>query len=63
MKKHWSDEYLEMIKDCEARESKLSDWEVSFLDSISTQIENNKILSVKQIEVLDRIWECVTKNG
>ena len=63
MKTHWSDEYLEMIKDCEARESKLSDWEISFLDSISTQIENNRSPTGKQLAVIDKIWECVTKNG
>lgn len=58
-----SNEHLEMIEDCEARESRMTEWEVGFIDSIRNQIENGKRLSTKQEEKLDRIWESVTARG
>lgn len=54
------DEYVQMIDDCEKRESKLSEWEQSFIDSLSTQVGRGQSLSNKQAEVLERIWERVT---
>jgi hypothetical protein len=56
----WADEYLRQIDDCEKRESRLSDWERTFLDSLRRQIENGKVPSAKQIECLDQVWERVT---
>lgn len=55
-----SEDYPVMIEDCMERESKLSDWERSFLDSIEMQMSKGKSLSPKQIETLDAIWERVT---
>lgn len=52
-----------MIDDCEKRESKLTDWDVNFLDSISNQLDKNRSLSQKQIEKLESIWEKATKHG
>ena len=52
-----------MIADCEARESRLSDWERSFIDSIGTQVAAGRTLSSKQAEILDRIWESATSKG
>ena len=60
MSAQWSDEYAQMIADCEKRESKLSDWERGFIDSLEQQISNGKAPSRKQIERLDEIWERVT---
>ena len=54
------DDHPVMIHDCELRESKLSDWESSFIDSISRQLSQNSRLSFKQVERLDEIWERVT---
>ena len=54
------DEHVKMIEDCEKRESKLSEWEQSFIDSLSTQIGRGRSLSNKQVETLARIWERVT---
>jgi HD superfamily phosphohydrolase YqeK len=56
-------EFLEMIEDCEARESRLTDWERNFLDSVSGRLAAGKPLSVKQIEVLTTIWEHATGRG
>lgn len=57
------DEYMVMIEDCEARESRLTDWERSFLESIKSQIMDGRWLTAKQTEVLDSIWERVTAKG
>lgn len=56
-------EHEQMIADCEARESRLSDWERSFIDSISSQIAAGRTLSSKQADILDRIWESATSKG
>ena len=53
-------DHPQMIVDCENRESKLSDWERQFVDSISRQLANGHALTAKQSETLDDIWEKVT---
>lgn len=60
MTEHWSAEYLRMIHDCEQRESQLSEWEQSFIDSLGKQISEGRMPTPKQIEKLDAIWERVT---
>lgn len=52
-------DHADMIADCEKRESKLTDWERSFIDSIGKQIATRP-LSERQAERLDEIWERVT---
>ena len=59
----WANEYLQMVDDCESRESRLTDWERTFVDSIKRQLGDGKTLSLKQIETLDEIWERVTAKG
>ncbi len=54
------DEHQQMVKDCENRESKLTDWERGFIDSISKQLAEGRRLSAKQAAHLDEIWERVT---
>jgi len=56
----FEEEALTMIEDCENRESKLSDWETNFIDSIKGQIEQGHSLTEKQRERLETIWERVT---
>lgn len=58
-----TDEHLEMIEDCEARESRLTEWECKFIDSIRNQIEEGRKLSPNQEETLNRIWEDATASG
>ena len=60
MNAQWSDEYVQMLADCENRESKLSDWERTFVDSLGQQIGRGRMPTAKQIETLDTIWERVT---
>lgn len=59
----WADEYFTMLDDCEKRESRLTDWERGFVDSLRTQLERDRRPSVKQIETLDCIWERATAHG
>lgn len=59
----WQDEYLSMIEDCEKRESKLTDWERNFVESIRSWIEGGKMISANQVVTIERVWERVTKNG
>ncbi len=59
----WRDEDLTLVEDCEKRESRLTEWEAGFIDSIRHQMEKEQPLSKKQTEMLDRIWERVTARG
>lgn len=61
--KTWIDEYMILIEDCEKRESRLTDWDRGFVDSVRNQLEQGKPLSKTQCETLDSIWERVTANG
>ena len=54
------DEWLQMIEDCEKRESKLTAWEVEFIQSLRERIDSDKPLSEKQDILLNEIWERVT---
>ena len=61
----WADEYLQQIEDCEARESRLTDWDRGFLDSLKAQLTRRvpRPLTARQIDVLDSVWERATKKG
>ena len=59
----WTDEYITLIDDCEKRDSKLSAWDADFLSSIRERLEQKRPLSPKQSNILDDIWERVTKHG
>lgn len=59
----WATEYLQMLTDCEKRESRLTDWERGFVDSLRAQIERGRAPSPKQVETLDTIWERATAKG
>lgn len=54
-------ENMQLIEDCEKRESKLSDWERNFLDDIKNKLVNDCCsLSMKQEDRLNEIWCRVT---
>lgn len=52
-----TEDYMEMIEACEREESKLTDWERNFIDSMRRQLENGDTLSVNQSDKLTQIWE------
>lgn len=53
-------EHATMVADCIQRESKLSDWERSFIDSLDNRLAAGAALTDKQVDRLDEIWEKVT---
>ena len=59
----WTSEYLTLIEDCEKRESRLSDWDRGFLESIGSQIARGARPTPKQVDKLDEIWERATARG
>lgn len=59
----WLAEYMTMVEDCEKRESRLTEWEASFIDSIKDQLGRERPLSVKQIETLEKVWDRATSKG
>lgn len=48
--------YREIVDAHENDDLELTDWEITFLDSIEGLIDI-KMLSEKQIEVLERLWD------
>lgn len=56
-------EHLQMIDDCEARESRLTEWQRDFIDSISMRVARGESLTPKQAETLESIWERATAKG
>jgi predicted small metal-binding protein len=56
-------ENLLMVEDCEARESRLTDWEREFIESIRRRLESGHGLTDKQQDTLDKIWNRATAKG
>ena len=50
------DEHQQMVQDCENRESKLTDWERTFVDSVGKQLANGHRLTDKQADGLSMIY-------
>jgi hypothetical protein len=46
----------EMIAECEGRESSLTDWERTFVDSLKARVEGGYALSDGQQDRLEGIW-------
>lgn len=55
-----TDEHIRMIEDCVKRESKMTDYERGFLDSIQHWLDRGIPLTARQIEILEKIWDKVT---
>jgi hypothetical protein len=58
-----NEEHYSMVEDCTARESRLSEWEAGFIESITEALHNGKSLTERQEEILNSIWEKVTQKG
>lgn len=58
-----TEDHHEMIEDCLDRESRMSDWEEEFIESLEEWLANGKTLTERQAEKLEDVWERVTKNG
>lgn len=57
------DEHQQMVEDCEKRESRLDDWQRSFIDSIGRQLAEGRALTKAQADKLDEVWEHATARG
>ena len=55
-----ADDISTMLEDCEKRESKLTEWEATFIDSLSSQYIKRGSLSEKQCDIPEKIWDRVT---
>lgn len=56
-------EQAQLVKDCEDREERLTDWQRGFIDSIGRQLEAGRSLSAKQSDLLDEVWTQATERG
>lgn len=54
------EEFRQMLDDCETRESRLTDWERSFIDSLA---DRGFPPTEKQVDTLNAIWDRVTEKG
>lgn len=57
----WTVEYQNMIGKCQRQSRSLTNWEQTFLGSLSRQLEEKKIISPKQISTLEIIVERTSK--
>lgn len=55
-----NDEHMQLVADCEAHESKLSNWERGFIDDIKNRMEAGESLSPGTVEKLEEIRNKVT---
>lgn len=56
-------EHEQQVADCERRESRLTDWERGFIDSVSRQLAAGRRLTERQADTLSTIWEKATEEG
>ena len=56
-------EHQQMVDDCEARESRLSEWERDFIDSLKHRLASGQALTTNQAGRLDEVWEKATARG
>lgn len=54
---------LEMLDECEARESRLTEAEGIFIDLMRSRIERDYALNERERMELKRIWNAVTNKG
>ncbi len=53
----------QMLKDCETRESRLTDWERTFIDSLRNWVDGGCGVTKRQQGTLEAIWEKATAKG
>lgn len=56
-------EWRQLVDDCIRRESRLTDFERNFVQSISERLDAGLVVSVKQSELLSDIWDKATAKG
>lgn len=56
-------EHLQLVEDCEARESRMTDWERTFIDDIGRKVARGLGLTEREAARLNEVWERVTAKG
>ena len=56
-----NEDHEAMINDCADHESRLTTWEFDFIGSLQDRLGAERELSERQAEVLEKIWNKVTK--
>lgn len=56
-----SKDHLELAAELLEVEEGLSDWEVEFVESVHSQLEQGRELTERQIEKLEQIWQKIFK--
>ena len=56
-----NEDHEAMINDCADYESRLTPWEFDFITSLQDRLGMGRELSERQAEVLEKIWNKVTK--
>ena len=54
------EEIICMITDCFDREGKLNDWERGFMSTCLDMTDKHIMLSERQREILNEVWERIT---
>ena len=54
------EEFQQMLEDCEERESKLTEWEQGFIQSMRDKFDRGYPITEPMDETLTKIWEKVT---
>ena len=54
------EEYKTMINDCFDREGQLTDWERGFMSTCLDMTDKSIMLTQRQREVLENVWERIT---
>ncbi len=57
------EEHRQMVEDCMARESRMSEWEQEFMQSLAELLAAGRGLTDRQAKKLSDIWDKVTEGG
>lgn len=57
------DELQQMVKDCRARQDRMTEWESGLITSLERCVAAGVAMSRRQIEQLNLVWDRVTEKG
>lgn len=56
------DHMTTILAELAANPEDFNDWEMSFIDSVTAQHENGRVLSDKQVNVINRLYNRIPKD-
>lgn len=57
------DELQQMVKDCRARQRRMTEWECELIASLEQRVAAGVAMTRRQIEQLNLVWDRVTTKG